>query len=103
MFSCRWAFNHPAPNFLKYKEVEFSNQHGSALCPYRFKSPTHPKGWTAILVSGLTTIMSFVNAEHITNMSYTGIIYDLAVRIYLSILQISVFWLCDEFKDFAGY
>ena len=76
----RFAFNKPAPSSLKAKNVAFTNEHGTTIAPYVEKATTHPKGWMVLLVNGSHYNMSFVNAEHLTNITYTGVMYDFHVR-----------------------
>lgn len=78
----RFSFNNPTPDSLSFKNVIFKNQHGTTLSVWKKKRLTHKKGWHALLVMGETYEMTFENAGHITNFSYEGVIYNLAVRFF---------------------
>lgn len=81
----RFAFNEPAPSALVGKNVSFTNAHGTTIVPFRTKSTSHNNGWMVLLVDGLQYDMDFVNAEQLTNVTYTGVMYDLHVRSLMSI------------------
>lgn len=42
---------------------------------------TYDKAWTALLVRGETNMMTFVNGDQFTNISYEGVIYGFRVGI----------------------
>ena len=82
----RFAFNKPAPSSLIGKNVTFTNAHGTTIVPYVVKATTHAKGWMVLLVNGSHYNMSFVNAEQLTNITYTGVMYDFHVRLVVHVL-----------------
>ena len=69
--------------------VDFTNQYGTTHAPFEPKRMTHKPGWMALLVSGETYRMDFVDGGHITNISYTGMVYGLQVGAQL-MLALSV-------------
>ena len=80
----RWSFNQAVPESLVSKNVSFVNQFGSTYSEYKSKRVTHKQGWMVLLPSNYDYKMEFVNAGHITNISYTGKVYDLKVGLFLS-------------------
>lgn len=73
----RLALNSAIPDFLVGKDVKFTNKYGTAVIPFNIKGITHPEGWMATLITNLDYNMSFVDANHITNISYKASAYDL--------------------------
>ena len=78
----RYAFNHALPQSLTGKEVAFTNTEGTSTVPFLFKASTHKLGWMVVLPDNYEYKMDFVNAEHITNISYQGIMYDFKVSFF---------------------
>ena len=76
----RWSFNQPAPNSLLFKNCIFENQNGAVVGPWSRKRVTHPFGWMVLLVNGDNYVMTFENAGHITNITYSGTFYELEVK-----------------------
>lgn len=76
----RFAFNNAAPGSLRAKNVLFTNQHGTNVVPYCVKCATHPQGWMTMLIEGERYNMTFENASQITNITYSGLFYDLNER-----------------------
>ena len=77
----RFAFNNYAPPSLEGKDVEFTNTEtgGSAVALFKKKRVEHPFGWMALLPSKKEIKMEFLDAGHIINISYTGVMYDFEV------------------------
>ncbi|XP_013413864.1 fibrocystin-L-like [Lingula anatina] len=73
----RFAFNHIHPSSLNYKDVNFTNSHGTTLSPWAFKRLTHKEGWMVNLQCGKQYMQSFVNAQQLVNISYDGMMYGL--------------------------
>ena len=73
------SFNKPVPESLLYKDILVQNKHGASVTPFREKANSYPSGWMVLLVSGLPHNITFINGEHITNISYTGAFYGLEV------------------------
>ena len=84
----RWSFNRPVPNSLLFKDAEFRNVHGAVISKWEKKRMTHKKGWMVLLVSAMEHTLTFVDAEHITNITYHGTFYDFTVRILKTLTQI---------------
>ena len=81
----RWSFNKALPESLEAKNVSFVNKFGSTYCQFQSKRVTHKSGWMVLLASNYDYKMEFVNAGHITNITYTGTVYDL--KVIFSIIQ----------------
>ncbi|XP_078617899.1 fibrocystin-L-like [Branchiostoma floridae x Branchiostoma japonicum] len=81
----RFAWNQASPHSLKYKNVLFSSPYGTTVVPYRRKRMTHKEGWMALLQTGLAHNMVYENVDHVTNISYTGIFYQLPSDQYLTV------------------
>lgn len=73
----RFAFNNVAPSSLKSKNVLLTNEHGTDVVPYCLKCATHPQGWLTTVILGSSYTIAFENAEQITNITYSGLFYDL--------------------------
>ena len=86
----RFAFNDPAPSSLKYKNTTFTNVHGTTIVPFRMKAVTHPQGWMVLLVDGMQYDMAFVNAEQLTNVTYTGMMNDFNVSCLLYVFGLGI-------------
>lgn len=71
----RFSFNNIHPSALDYKNVIFTNRFGNSSLPWQKKRFTHPKGWMGCLVSGEEYSMEFENANHLTNISFSGMFY----------------------------
>ena len=76
----RWSWNNAHPSSLIFKDVNVTNQYGASLVPFAIKRVTHPFGWMAVLAAGQTYMMEYINANHITNISYDGVIYAMQVQ-----------------------
>uniref|UniRef100_H2Y4C5 G8 domain-containing protein n=1 Tax=Ciona savignyi TaxID=51511 RepID=H2Y4C5_CIOSA len=72
----RIAWNKPIPSSLEAKNVTLTSQYGTTIIHYRKKRMTHKPGWMATVVGGESYRWTFVNAEQITNISYTAGFYD---------------------------
>ena len=77
----RWSFNRPVPVSLLFKDTEFRNVHGAVRSKWEKKRITHKKGWMVLLVGAMNHTMSFVGAEQVTNITYTGTYYDFTVSV----------------------
>ena len=77
----RMSFNSAVPKSLMFKDLLVENEHGSSVTSFRKKGATFPSGWMLMLVSGLPHNISFINAEHVANISYQGVFHGLEVRI----------------------
>ena len=75
----RFAFHQASPNSLKHKNVTFVSSSGTTFSFYRRKRVTHPEGWMVLLHSGGDFVMTWENAEQITNISYIGTVYGFMV------------------------
>ncbi|XP_019623376.1 PREDICTED: fibrocystin-L-like [Branchiostoma belcheri] len=73
----RFSWNLATPATLRYKNVLFSSPYGTTVVPYRRKRMTHKEGWMAILQTGVNHNLVYENVDHVTNISYTGIFYQL--------------------------
>ena len=87
----RFAFNQPLPESLLGKQVSFTNTHGTTTAEFLFKAATHKLGWMVILPDDYNYVMNFINAEHITKISYQGIMYDFYVSNYKKINKLLSF------------
>ena len=76
------SFNNPVPTSLENKDLQVQNKYGTSITPFRLKANSYPSGWMVLLVSGLPHNITFINMEHITNISYTGALYGLEVGIW---------------------
>ena len=76
------SFNNPMPTSLKNKDLQVQNKYGTSITRFRLKANSYPSGWMVLLVSGLPHNITFINMEHITNISYTGALYGLEVGIW---------------------
>ena len=83
----RYSFNNPSPSSLEGKDFVYYNSYGNGTAPYRKKAITHPFGWMLALLSGATYKFEFKNAEHMTNMSWTGKFYEFEVTISVFVLN----------------
>ncbi|KAK3107766.1 hypothetical protein FSP39_021797 [Pinctada imbricata] len=72
----RFAFNNPSPKSLEYKNIILTTQYGTTTMPWKKKSISHPLGWHTVNVGGEETTLEFENADHITNVSFTGVHYE---------------------------
>ncbi|XP_066278772.1 fibrocystin-L-like [Branchiostoma lanceolatum] len=79
----RFSWNKASPHSLKYKTVLFSSPYGTTAVPYRRKRMTHKEGWMALLQTGKAHNMVYENVDHVTNISYTGIFYQLPTDQYV--------------------
>ena len=84
----RWSFNFPSPNSLHFKNCIFENRFGSVSSPWSKKRVTHPRGWMVLLVNTEEYVMTFENAGHITNISYSGTFYELEVSWFVELLTV---------------
>ena len=75
----RLAFNNVYPSSLDGKAVRLTNGNGIVSVPYAVKRFTHKEGWMATLVDGETYTIEFENAEHLTNISFTGMLSEMQV------------------------
>ena len=73
----RFAFNNAAPESLNGKNVLFTNQYGTSVAPFCFKCATHKLGWVALLIVGEKYNMTFEDASQITNITYSGMFYEM--------------------------
>lgn len=73
----RFAFNNAAPASLHGKNVLLTNAYGTDAVPFCVKCATHPQGWMLTLIQGENYNMTFEDATQITNITYTGLFYDL--------------------------
>ena len=73
------SFDNAMPESLLYKDLQVQNKYGTSITPFRLKANSYPSGWMVLLVSGLPHNITFINMEHITNISYTGALYGLEV------------------------
>lgn len=73
----RLALNKALPDFLPGKDLKFTNKYGSSVVPFNMMGITHNDGWMATLIPGLDYNMTFVDASHISNISYHADVYDL--------------------------
>ncbi len=76
----RFSYNKPEPTALKFRNTTFTNAYGSVVSVFEKKRATHKEGWMAVLVGGEEHVMSFADAKHIVNLSYTGSFYELKAR-----------------------
>ena len=77
----RFGLNKATPSSLIGKDIAFTNTRGTSTVPFIHKDITHKDGWVALLPDNYDFSMDFVNAEHITNISYRGEMYDFSVSI----------------------
>ena len=77
----RWSFNDAKPETLMFKDLRVQNKYGTSITKFRAKGNSFPSGWMLLLVSGLPHNISFINMEHIANISYRGKFYGLEVGI----------------------
>ena len=75
----RFSWNNALPTSLEFKDAKFSNDFGATEARFQSKRSTHVNGWHVLLVDGQTYFFEYVNAEQITNISYTGRFYDFEV------------------------
>lgn len=75
----RWSFNNFHPSSLMGRRLAISNQYGTSFSEFRVKRVTHPEGWEVLLQSKSIISSNFVNAEHLTNISYIGRMDDFKV------------------------
>ena len=75
----RLSFNNPMPESLLTKDLLVQNEHGTSVTKFRKKGNSYHYGWMLLLVSGLPHNITFINEEHITNISYVGAFYGLEV------------------------
>lgn len=68
----RFSFNNIHPESLDFKNFLISNSNGQAFVPWARKRMTHPKGWMNYMPSRSTYDILWENAEHMTNISFTG-------------------------------
>ena len=78
----RLSFNNPMPKSLLNKNLLVQNKYGTSVTPFRVKGNTFASGWMLLLVSGLPHNITFINEEHITNISYVGAFYGLEVGMW---------------------
>ncbi|XP_048575327.1 fibrocystin-L-like isoform X2 [Nematostella vectensis] len=72
----RFALNNVSPTSLKAKYLSVTNQYGTELVPFHEKDHTHPLGHQLSLLMKEDYLMSYVGGEQITNISYTGKIFE---------------------------
>ena len=77
----RMSFNYAKPESLMFKDLSVQNQYGTSKTKFRSKGNTFPSGWMLLLISKLPHNISFINMDHITNISYNGAFYGLEVGI----------------------
>ena len=63
------------------QSCSFENSVGKTTLPFLIKATTHRDGWMVLLTSGYEYKMEFVNAGHLTNISFKGIMYEFKVTI----------------------
>ena len=85
----RYSFNNIVPKSIEGKDLRIINQYGNSSVPFAKKRISHPMGWMCALVSGETYKFEFINAEHMTNISYTGAFYDFNVSIMFAFFSSS--------------
>lgn len=68
----RFSFNKVHPESLDFKNFLISNSNGQAVVPWARKRMTHPKGWMLYMPGQTTYDISWENAEHMTNISFSG-------------------------------
>uniref|UniRef100_A0ABM0MU86 Fibrocystin-L-like n=1 Tax=Saccoglossus kowalevskii TaxID=10224 RepID=A0ABM0MU86_SACKO len=81
----RFAFNSVSPSSLRYKNINFINDYGSSIVPYKKARLTHLNGWMITLVDGENYNMVWEDVEHITNISYVGTLYNMEPTDYVTI------------------
>jgi len=60
--------------------------------PFAKKRMTHKLGWMVIIPNGETLKVAFKDAEHMTNISFTGIFYSYSVS--LSNCKVLAYYSC---------
>ncbi|XP_048254094.1 fibrocystin-L-like [Haliotis rufescens] len=83
----RFAFKDVNPTSLKAKNISLTNAHGTSIGKYREKRISHKPGWMVVLPEGEDYSLTFVNAEHLTNISFNGQFYDFASGQYITMAQ----------------
>lgn len=90
----RFSNNNIKPTSIEYKNMNMTNQYGSSVSNWQKKRMTHPKGWMILLPVGETYTLEFVNAEHMTNMSFDGSMGLFKVSLY----YLSLPYLCRQLE-----
>ena len=76
----RFSFNEFAPDSLEGKYAYFENEHGSTFAHWKPKRKTHPQGWMVVLYADTEYVVTFQDAEDVTNITYNGVFYGIEVR-----------------------
>lgn len=77
----RFILQNLVPRSIRGKALIIKNQYGNSSVSYSRRGDV--EGWMCALIDGQTYKFEFENAEHITNISFTGIFSDFDVSIYL--------------------
>ena len=78
----RYSFNGALPSSLEGKNVSFSTTDGlTGYAQFAEKGTTHKLSWTSLLMANTQFFMKFVDAEQISDLFYSGVMYDLGVSI----------------------
>nr|XP_026692211.1 fibrocystin-L-like isoform X4 [Ciona intestinalis] len=72
----RLAWNKPLPSSLEAKDVNLTTSYGTTTIPFKKKGMTHKLGWTATVITGESYVWTFVDAQHISNISYKAGFYS---------------------------
>ncbi|KAI8520672.1 Fibrocystin-L [Branchiostoma belcheri] len=87
----RFAWKDASPSSLEGKDVAFTSPWGTVLSYFIDKRMTHKPGWMALLQLGTSHKKEYVDAEHLTNISYTGAFSEFAndqwINIYHNFTQ----------------
>ncbi|XP_052063080.1 fibrocystin-L-like [Mytilus californianus] len=70
----RFSFNNIKPESLDFKDFEIESTNGKSVGPWARKRMTHPEGWMVYLVGQTTYTLSWVDADHMTNISFDGVL-----------------------------
>ena len=73
----RFAFNNVKPESLLNKKIRLSNSNGNTTTPFKLKSVSHDRGWHTVIIGKEENLLEFVGAGQITNISYTGVHYNI--------------------------
>ena len=81
----RYGMHDIKPDSLRGYSMIVRNRWGESEVPFRNKRSTDQFGWMGILLSGEHHDMHWKHHEHISNVSYTGQIYDVGMDKFVTI------------------
>lgn len=82
----RLAFNGISPGSLEGKNMTVTNSYGMSIGEFRTKRLTHKPGWMVLLTDGESHTLEWVDAEEMTNVSFSGEITNMKVSCVKSLI-----------------